>query len=518
VLKEHTTAEIPIQKKFERMAQFFDTADPNLPFLLFYDSGIKQSQVYTASGESLIAYFQESLQKKPGNPEVIFDLSSAYLLAGKPEKTFELTKAFQDSSTPALSVLYNQLMALLKMEKYSEIDGVIKQLLDYSKNKEAYKQPESLYLYLTQIALKTFPSMAYSMDYNFLKNLYDYQLKFGSNEYLALILYDRYSRYDKNFLSGNFLSQLEQAIKLNPNSALYKTAYARELLHQMRFQVAQQVLDEALEMNPQSANSQLTRAQLYLAESKPEEMVIQAFEKVQVLAPKWHYPVILLSDYYFEKKKFKESAETLKKFLDKTKLSMNYIYLKLANSLFYSGNYQEAILNYNLHNETFTSNDLEVILMRGIAYGLLKTSEDRSRAIADFTSLIERSPKPVPTQTANIAETFYWKAHYYRAIAYFEDEQFQKSYEDFAKILALTPNSNDVKYNLTGALGALGRYEEAIKIGLEIPEDFTEIKGVYRNVSYSYAYSVKCEESEKYAKLAGVEPKPCKPPGFTFAP
>jgi hypothetical protein len=78
------------------------------------------------------------------------------------------------------------------------------------------------------------------------------------------------------------------------------------------------------------------------------------------------------------------------------------------------------------------------------------------------------------------------------------------------------PNSNDVKYNLTGALGALARYDEAIKIGLEIPETYAEIKGVYRNISYAYAYSLKCTESEKYAKLAGVEPKPCKSLDFTF--
>ena len=518
VLKEQNTDEMPSTKKFEKMAQFFDTSDPHLPFVLFYDENMKQSQLYTESGDAMVGYFQALLKKKPGNPEVIFDLSTAYLLAGKPEKTLELTKSFNDSSSPALSAQYNRLLALLKMEKFTEINQPIQQLYDFSKKSGTYTQSESLYVYMAQIALDSYSSLEYVMDPTFIKNVYDYQLKSNNDKFLALTLYKRYSRYYNKLLIGNYLPEFEQAIKLNPSSALYKSAYARELLLQNRFEAAQKVLEEAIELNPHSANIHLTMAQLYQAESKPEEMIVQAFEKVQALAPKWELPTTLLSDYYFEKRKFKESAETLKKFLNKTTLSMNFIHLKLANALFYSGNYQDAIFYYNLYNSVFTFEDLEVNLMRGKAYGLLKTSEGRSRAIADFTTVVERSPKPVPTQTANISESRYWRALNDRAILYFEDGQFQKCYEDLITLLQLAPNSNDLKYNLTGALGELARYDEAIRIGLEIPETYAEIKAVYRNISYAYAYSVKCEESEKYAKLAGVEPKPCKPPGFTFAP
>lgn len=512
VLTEQNVGELPLTQKLEKIAQFLDTSDPEVPFVLFYDATIKQSQIYQESGDALVSYFQALLEKKPGNLELIFDLSSAYLLAGKPEKTLELTKRFTNSSAPPLPALYNQLVALLKMGKRAEIGDITKQLYDHSKKPNAHSQPESLYIYLTEIALRKYPAIAYGMDLNFIQKVFDYQLKSTNNDrFLALALYHRYSNDNKTFFSGSFLPELEKATQLNPNSALYKTAYARELLYQNRFQAAQKLLEEALEMSPHSALTQLTFAQLYQAESKPEELVVQAFEKAQTLAPSWYLPAGQLSDYYFNQKKFKEAANTLKKFLDNITVSINSLYLKLANSLFYAGDYQGAILNYNLYNKSFAFEDLEVTLMRGKAQGLLNTAESRKLAIADFNSVLEKAPKPVVSVTPNISESAYWRALQDRGIAYFQDGQFQKSHDDFAQLLILTPKSDDIKYNLTGALGALGRYEEAIKLGLEIPETYPEIKGVYRNIASASAYSGKCAESEKYAKLAGIPLKSCRP-------
>jgi len=93
---------------------------------------------------------------------------------------------------------------------------------------------------------------------------------------------------------------------------------------------------------------------------------------------------------------------------------------------------------------------------------------------------------------------------------YFEDNQFQKSYEDILTLHKLDPKNNDIKYNLTGVLGAMGRYEESIKVGLEIPDTYSKIKLVYNNISMAYAFLKKCEESEKYARMAGVTPKTCQ--------
>lgn len=380
------------QKSLKNCFNFLIPLIPHLPFVLFYDENMKQSQLYTDSGDAMVGYFQALLKKKTWKSRSHFRLLTAYLLAGKPEKTLELTNAFNDSSSPALSAQYNRLLALLKMEKFTEINQPIQHLYDFSKKPGTYTQSESLYVYMAQIALDSYSSLEYVMDPTFIKNVYDYQLKSNNDKFLALTLYKRYSHYNynKNLLTRNYLPEFEQAIKLNPSSALYKSAYARELLHLNRFEAAQKVLEEAIELNPHSANIYLTMAQLYQAESKPEEMIVQAFEKVQALAPKWEWPATLLSDYYFEKKKFKESAEILKKFLNKTMLSMNFIHFKLANALFYSGNYQEAIFYYNLYNTVLTFEDLDVNLMRGKAYGLLKTSEGRSRAIADFTTVVER--------------------------------------------------------------------------------------------------------------------------------
>ncbi|PIQ24605.1 hypothetical protein COW36_11350 [bacterium (Candidatus Blackallbacteria) CG17_big_fil_post_rev_8_21_14_2_50_48_46] len=510
VLNEQNVAEVPTSMKFDKRAQFFETSDPLMPFVLFFDSSVIQSQIYSVSGDTLVEKFQEKLNKNPGNPEVIFDLSSAYLLAGKPERTIELIKAFTNSSTPAIHALFNQCLALLKLEKFNEIEAVVKQLNDFSKQPEAYMQSEALYILLTEIELRTYPLNAYGIDSNFLNKLYDYLEKAKDDKLFGLLLYSKFARYEITLFSRSNEMQLSQALNINPNSVLFKSAFARELLFLRRYDAAQKLLDEAIESDPHSADVLLSQAIKYWAMSNPETDIVKAFEKVISLAPKWHLPVVLLSDFYAEKKKYNESANTLIKFLKATQYSMNAVYYKLAGSLLQVARFQEAIEYYNAFKPSIFIEEINLRTNRAYAYGALKTPEGRGHAIEDYTYIIEKTAKLVPTVTPDFSELDYWKALDSRSIMYFEDNQFQKSYEDILTLHKLDPKNNDIKYNLTGVLGAMGRYEESIKVGLEIPDTYSKIKLVYNNISMAYAFLKKCEESEKYARMAGVTPKTCQ--------
>lgn len=495
----------------------YETGNPSLPFILLAnenatadvksiealnlsvlltDSKIKVQQnaedlqaafnlssLYLMQGdfEAAQKLSQSLYQKHPDFSPALYNLALTYLKLNSPEDIYQVTQTFKTKITTApennqnlefaylwSDVLnYHHLMLpIIHRPFYADYEAFIREKVDFL--------DDSLDLGFRNVALQTYQNALYMKFPD--SQLASFKEK-GLNTELFL-LETQVLNFKRDFESHpeKTLSQLEELIQAYPKAAL---------LHYQKSN-----FQEELKKSPSEIEASL--------------------KKTIEIAPNWTLPIATLSLFFLEQNKPEAAIQLISKAQTKANaLAEHLLYLR-AKAHAQLNNYSQSFEDY----ETFVSRYPEDYVTRTeYAFNLHKSqlSGSKERAIEQYTQIIETSPEKKGPQEKH----YYDHAYTNRGILYFQLNQFESAYRDFLKLHEENP-TDDTRLNLSGTLGALGRYEESIELSLKIAPDYQEINQVYRNLHQAYLRLGQCEQAKIYAPKANIILPPACPANEGF--
>jgi tetratricopeptide (TPR) repeat protein len=496
----------PFKKAFEVPFKIWDTGNPSMQFLVLFESSTQATERLSLPPKQLVQHYQDRLAEESATPELLFNLATAYLWNNDYLKAQTLALTILKEAPESPPALYLLALSQLKLGHEGNLHNTAETF---------------------QRAVQSETPAAHSLIFGFLLGqvVEPYHLGMMGEDMRFYTAYRDTFREKIDFLDdtldADFRSLALNLIQLRRGALLtdkQRSLYEAEGLEMQRnediFKVwqtqilfldnpqqAEQQAAALLEQNPRSAQLYVLKASMKEKLQRPFPEISDALQKAIALAPGWAEPVSFLSDLWYKEGKYQESLALIDSALQREAPFSASLVLTRARAYRALGNYAEALKDYQYYLDLFPE-DYKVRLFKATTLVFMRDEASLTLAIKEFGHVID-TLAPKLTQRPYTSDDYY-AALDARGKAYFEIQDYERSYADLLAYYQAHLSSNDAKYNLSGVLGMLGRYDEAIGMALRVTPDYKYINLVYNNLYHAYSGSGKCDLATEYAQKANI--------------
>lgn len=323
------------------------------------------------------------------------------------------------------------------------------------------------------------------------------------------------SRLEKlNTRNQKSLKALQEAVADDPNSAYLHAELARNLAENNQFEQAALEIKEALQLSPKNPELHLLQAKLYSVKGQ-SQLAHQSYEYCMQLAPETEECYTMQAREYILHKNFPQAKALLEKYLkqdpssvetlfllaslyteDKSQYpqAINYLELALAEDPKHLGSLvalaeiylkeknNEKALEALKRLERLAPDDVQTQLRLGLLY---YENQQQPQAIQHFTRLLELEPKND-------------QVRYYLGLMEAQNKNFAQAAKYLEQIPRHSENYQQSLIQRSWALGAEGKYNEAIRAAKEILRKEKDNPEAYELLGTLYA------KKHKYQKALQV--------------
>ncbi|MEZ0374591.1 MAG: tetratricopeptide repeat protein [Candidatus Sericytochromatia bacterium] len=476
-------AKITLRPERKETLQVFETADDEVPYLMFVLPNDEMAQKILKMQENDVwLYYLHLLDKDPEDLHLTLSLASANLLFENPGYARNLTQRI-------LKVVPNFAPALLLEGEVLLKQGTPSIATDHL-SKAIAADPEYAPFYLER-------GIAWMKDNRYTEAKTDflaYQQKRPNDPYGYYFLGKLYlSSSSTPEAAKSALPSLNQALELAPQNWRFHMIHGLCQAKMKLPEAAKQDFERAIELGSGIYQAAFDIAQsLTQAGFYPEGQ--KQFEAAIALKPERLKNYSALAENLRLQKQYRQAIGGINQALEK--LKTDKALLKARAQIYYEMNeYQKAITDLDAVIEPeFPQNWRTEIIARAKAKSGLG---DYQGALADFKLAYIDSDADAINELGMV---------------YFRMKDYASALREFNRALTKTAYPHvlqTINNNKASALASMGQYEEAIKIYLEIEAQSPDFPGLQGNLGLAYTLLGKCDEAGTHYAKAGMTARSC---------
>lgn len=286
------------------------------------------------------------------------------------------------------------------------------------------------------------------------------------NNALAYLVHSGGLLYDGNATAAQ--ADVEKAIKLSPNNALFQAQLAECYKAQSNMPQAKKQAEKAMALlrSPKTGMEYFMRAVLENIQENPEDALAD-FTKTVEMNPRYVRAYAKRAGLYFDRNHLDLAMSDLSKAIE---INAQYGYPYYLRGLIYHNQqqYDQAIAEYT-KNIKYEASPGDAYFNRAVIYRIQKKYE---LAIADYNKVLEWTPKDADVY-GNLGNIYY------------DRQQYDQAMTDYNKAIELNP----AKANYYVSRGNVYRTRQQTDLALK-----DHNKAIELNPKYSYAYQARGED------------------------
>ncbi|MBE9006604.1 tetratricopeptide repeat protein [Fortiea sp. LEGE XX443] len=240
------------------------------------------------------------------------------------------------------------------------------------------------------------------------------------------------------------LEDLNKAIKLAPEEAMYLSARGFTYQAMEHYQEALQDFDRAIELDPQYKQANAGRGLTYKSMERYEE-ALPDFNRAVELDPKYEGAIAQRGETYRLMKRYEEALPDFNRAIELNP-KFDWAIAQRGETYRLMKRYQEALQNFNRAIELNPKSDW-AIAQRGLTYQSMQRYQE---ALQNFDRAIELNPK----SDWAIAQ---------RGLTYQSMQRYQEALQNFDRAIELNPKSDWAIANRGETYRLMQRYQEALQ-------------------------------------------------------